>query len=143
MRAEDIIRKEIQLKSRNVYQKQELQDAVNIIRDLYKRSGYFSAKIKPNISTLSQNRIDVTIKIFLLLIPLNILRLVLILSIKSIIIKSGLLLSKPANRQFRSELSLLIDFEVDTIASYSDLIRCVLFLDRELVIHFAFLLIVK
>ena len=59
----DLIRKEIKLKSRNVYQKKELQDAVNIIRDLYKRSGYFSAKVKPNISNLSQNRIDITIKI--------------------------------------------------------------------------------
>ena len=60
---EDVIRKEIKLKSRNVYQKKELQDALSIIRDLYKRSGYFSAKIKPNISTLTQNRIDITIKI--------------------------------------------------------------------------------
>ena len=60
---EDIMRKEIKLKSRNVYQKEELQDAISIIRDLYKRSGYFSAKIKTKISNLSQNRIDITIKI--------------------------------------------------------------------------------
>ena len=60
---EDIMRKEIKLKSRNVYKKEELQDAINIVRDLYKRSGYFAAKIKTNISNLSQNRIDITIKI--------------------------------------------------------------------------------
>ena len=60
---EDIMRKEIKLKSRNVYKKEELQDAISIVRDLYKRSGYFSAKIKTKISNLSQNRIDITIKI--------------------------------------------------------------------------------
>ena len=60
---ENVIKEEIKLKPRNVYQKKELQDAVNIIRDLYKRSGYFAAKIKPNIANLSQNRIDITIKI--------------------------------------------------------------------------------
>ena len=60
---EEAIRGEIKLKSRNVYQKKELQDSVGFIRDLYKRSGYFSAKIKTNISKLSQNRIDITINI--------------------------------------------------------------------------------
>ena len=51
----DVIKEEIKLKPRNVYQKKELQDAVNIIRDLYKRSGYFAAKIKTDIENLSQN----------------------------------------------------------------------------------------
>ena len=60
---EEQITAEIGLKSRNVYQKKELQDALEIIRDLYKRSGYFSAKIKANITNLSQNRIDITFKI--------------------------------------------------------------------------------
>ena len=60
---EDVIKEEIQLKSRNVFQKKELQDDLNVIRDLYKRSGYFSAKITTKISKLSQNRIDVTFKI--------------------------------------------------------------------------------
>ena len=40
MKDEDI-KAEIKLKSRNVYQKKELQDSVGVIRDLYKRSGYF------------------------------------------------------------------------------------------------------
>tara|TARA_B100001123_G_scaffold7618_2_gene9416 strand:+ start:4078 stop:6372 length:2295 start_codon:yes stop_codon:yes gene_type:complete len=60
---EENIVEEIQLKSRNVFQQKELQSAVNIIRDLYKRSGYFSAKIETKISTLSQNRIDITFNI--------------------------------------------------------------------------------
>ena len=60
---EDVIKEELQLKSRNVFQKKELQDDLNVIRDLYKRSGYFSAKITTKISKLSQNRIDVTFKI--------------------------------------------------------------------------------
>ena len=59
------------------------------------------------------------------------------------IIKSGLLLLKPFKRQLSSELSLLIDLEVDKIQSYSDLIRWTLFLERELVIHLFLLLIVK
>ena len=60
---EDVFREEISLKSRSVYQKKELQDAVNVVQDLYKRSGFFSAKIKTTISKLSQNRIDITINI--------------------------------------------------------------------------------
>ena len=60
---EDAMRAEIQLKSRNVYQKSEVQDTIGIIRDLYKRSGYFSAKIKAQVSRLSQNRIDITFRI--------------------------------------------------------------------------------
>ena len=54
---------------------------------------------------------------------LNKSRFVLILSFESIITRSGLLLLKPFNLQLRSELSLLIDLEVDIIASYSDLIK--------------------
>jgi len=60
---EDQIKEEIKLKSRNVFQKKELQEATNIVRDLYKRSGYFSAKIKVKIANLSQNRIDITFSI--------------------------------------------------------------------------------
>ena len=37
--------------------------SVKILRDLYKRSGYFSAKIKAQVSRLSQNRIDITFRI--------------------------------------------------------------------------------
>ena len=59
----DQIIPELSLKSRNVYQKKDVQEAANTIRSLYKRSGYFSAKIKPSISNLSQNRIDVNFKI--------------------------------------------------------------------------------
>ena len=46
---EDAMRSEIKLKSRNVYQKSDVQDTIELIRDLYKRSGYFSAKIKTRI----------------------------------------------------------------------------------------------
>ena len=60
---EDAMRSEIKLKSRNVYQKSEVQDTIALIRDLYKRSGYFSAKIKAQINRLSQNRIDITFRI--------------------------------------------------------------------------------
>ena len=57
-------------------------------------------------------------------------------------IKSGLRLSRPFILQFKSELSLLIDFEVLKIESYFDLKRCDTRLDLTLVIHFFFRLIV-
>ena len=60
---EENFKEEINLKPRNVYRKKELQEALAIIRDLYKRSGYFSAKIKTKTTVLSQNRIDITFKI--------------------------------------------------------------------------------
>ena len=53
-------------------------------------------------------------------------------------IKSGLWLSRPFILQFKSELSLLIDFEVLKIESYFDLKRCDTRLDLKLVIQFFF-----
>ena len=54
---------EIQLKSRNVFRKRDLQDSIISIRELYKQTGYFSAILKPTVSKLSQNRVDINIKI--------------------------------------------------------------------------------
>ena len=54
---------EIQLKSRNVFRKRDLQDSIISIRGLYKQTGYFSAILKPTVSKLSQNRVDINIKI--------------------------------------------------------------------------------
>ena len=67
---------------------------------------------------------EVAMNIFLLFILLNMLSFFLILRFKSTIIKSGLLLLKFLfNRQLSNELSRFIDFDVDIIASYSDLIK--------------------
>ena len=52
----DQIIPELSLRSRNVYQKKDVQEAANTIRSLYKRSGYFSAKIKPSISPSKSTR---------------------------------------------------------------------------------------
>mgnify|MGYP000215147880 FL=1 len=59
---------EIQLKSRNVFRKRDLQDSIISIRELYKQTGYFSAILKPTVSKLSQNRVDINIKIIILII---------------------------------------------------------------------------
>ena len=53
----------------------------------------------------------------------------------SIIIKSGLWLSKPLILQLSNELSLLIDLAVEIIQLYCDLIKCATFLDLLFVIH--------
>ena len=60
---EENLREDINLKPRNVFLKKDLQTAISSIQDIYKRSGYFSAKISSSISTLSQNRIDINFKI--------------------------------------------------------------------------------
>jgi len=54
---------DINLKPRNVFLKKDLQNAISSIQDVYKRSGYFSAKISSSLSKLAQNRIDITFKI--------------------------------------------------------------------------------
>ena len=60
---DETINQEIKLKSRNVFQKKELRDAIETLRELYKRTGFFSAVFKPKIINLSQNRVDINIKI--------------------------------------------------------------------------------
>ena len=60
---DDVIKAELTIKSRNVYKKSDLQDSISIIRELYKQAGYFSAIFKPKISQLSQNRVNINIRI--------------------------------------------------------------------------------
>ena len=60
---DDVIKAELTIKSRNVYKKSDLQDSISIIRELYKQTGYFSAIFKPKISQLSQNRVNINIRI--------------------------------------------------------------------------------
>ena len=60
---EEAIQAEISIKSRNVFKQEELNESLETIRELYKRSGYFSAKFKTEIYKLSQNRVDIDIQI--------------------------------------------------------------------------------
>ena len=60
---DDIIQSEISIKPRNVFKQEDLNQTLDVIREIYKRSGYFSAKFKTDISKLSQNRVDVDIRI--------------------------------------------------------------------------------
>ena len=57
------IENEISIKPRNVFRQEDLNKTLEVIREIYKRSGYFSAKFKTDIAKLSQNRVDVDIKI--------------------------------------------------------------------------------
>ena len=59
----DLLTTEIKLKSREVFKKKQLQDTLDIFRSLYKQAGFFSAVFQPKISKLSQNRVNINIKI--------------------------------------------------------------------------------
>ena len=58
-------------------------------------------------------------------------------------IKSGFLSFNPSILQLRSELSLLIDLDVEIMLSYFDLIKCAVIRDFTFVIHLDERLIVK
>ena len=88
-------------------------------RDINKFNSFFFKKI---IFFLSFE-LDVTIKIFLFFDKLNKFKLVLIASLRSIIIRLGLFELNPSILQLSNDLSLFIDFEVEIIESYSDLIK--------------------
>ncbi len=54
---------EVQLQPRIVYTRQRVQDAVERILELYRRSGRYSAKVDPQIIKLDQNRVDLVFEI--------------------------------------------------------------------------------
>ena len=54
----DDLEKEISLKSRSVYTKTKVQSDLKRLLDVYRRSGYYSAEITPQIIPLDQNRVN-------------------------------------------------------------------------------------
>lgn len=54
---------EIQLRPRIVYTRSRVQNAVNRILELYRRSGRFGASVEPKIIELDQNRVDLVFEI--------------------------------------------------------------------------------
>ena len=56
---DDALLAEISMRSRDYYSKAKLQNDVNKIKDLYIKSGRFSAKVRPKIAKLDHNRVDV------------------------------------------------------------------------------------
>ncbi|MFN3609826.1 MAG: outer membrane protein assembly factor BamA [Hyphomonas sp.] len=56
---EDKLREEIQIAARSPFTAARVSADVNRILELYRRSGRFSVRIKPEYRTLSQNRVDV------------------------------------------------------------------------------------
>lgn len=54
---------EIALKPRGIYTKSKVQEDVNRIIELYRKSGRFSVKVIPQIIVLPQNRVDLVYKI--------------------------------------------------------------------------------
>jgi outer membrane protein insertion porin family len=57
------LQSEVQLQPRVVYTRQRVQDAVERILELYRRSGRYSAKVDPQIIKLDQNRVDLVFEI--------------------------------------------------------------------------------
>ncbi|OYX03162.1 MAG: hypothetical protein B7Z12_10655, partial [Caulobacter vibrioides] len=56
---EDKLREEIQIAARTPFTAARVSADVNRMVELYRRSGRFSARIRPEYKTLSQNRVDV------------------------------------------------------------------------------------
>jgi outer membrane protein insertion porin family len=54
----DDLEKELALKSRSVYTKTKVQSDLKRLLDVYRRSGYYSAEITPQIIALDQNRVN-------------------------------------------------------------------------------------
>ncbi len=54
----DDLEKELSLKSRSVYTKTKVQSDLKRLLDVYRRSGYYSAEITPQIIPLDQNRVN-------------------------------------------------------------------------------------
>ena len=54
---------EVTLSSRSIYTKSEVQENVQRIADIYKKSGRFSARIEPKVILKDQNRVDLVFEI--------------------------------------------------------------------------------
>lgn len=61
---DDQISKDIPLKSRKVLSLPEVQNAQQRLLEIYRRMGYFSAKIEPKTIKLDQNRVNLVFEIF-------------------------------------------------------------------------------
>ncbi|MDB5379102.1 MAG: outer membrane protein assembly factor BamA [Rubritepida sp.] len=61
--SDDVLRNEVQLRSRAVYTSQLVQADRQRILDLYARRGRFAARVEPKIIELDQNRVDVVFEI--------------------------------------------------------------------------------
>ncbi|MCE2964862.1 MAG: outer membrane protein assembly factor BamA [Alphaproteobacteria bacterium] len=59
----ETLEKEVQLRSRTVYTRTKVQNDVQRLLDLYRRSGRFAASVDPKIVTLEQNRVDLVFEI--------------------------------------------------------------------------------
>ncbi len=59
----DELGKEIQLRSRSIYTRTKVQQAVERILDLYQKNGRFQAQVSPKIIALEQNRVDLVFEI--------------------------------------------------------------------------------
>ncbi len=60
---EDKITEEIQLSARNVFTRAKVQDDVQRIIEVYRRTGRFAATVTPKVKPLEQNRVDVIYEI--------------------------------------------------------------------------------
>ncbi|WP_424813755.1 outer membrane protein assembly factor BamA [Roseococcus sp. YIM B11640] len=61
--SDDVLRNEVQLRSRSVYTSQLVQADRQRILDLYARRGRFAARVEPKLIELDQNRVDIVFEI--------------------------------------------------------------------------------
>jgi outer membrane protein insertion porin family len=61
--SDDVLRDEVRLRPRVVYTPTQVQNDVQRIIDLYRRSGRFAARVEPKVIQLDQNRVDLVFEI--------------------------------------------------------------------------------
>lgn len=61
--SDEMLKSEVLLRSREVYNRPKIQNAVRRILDIYRLSGRFSAKVEPKIIKLPENRVDLVFEI--------------------------------------------------------------------------------
>ncbi|MFP6779991.1 MAG: outer membrane protein assembly factor BamA, partial [Alphaproteobacteria bacterium] len=60
---DDVLASEVSVKSRNLFTRSKIQEDVQRILSLYRNEGSLSTKVRPNIISLDQNRVDIVFEI--------------------------------------------------------------------------------
>lgn len=60
---DETLRNEVELRPRVVYTRTKVQNDVSRLQEVYRRNGYFAAKVEPKVIELEQNRVDLVFEI--------------------------------------------------------------------------------
>lgn len=60
---DEVLQSEVSLRARSVYTKTRIQSDLERVKEIYEKSGYFSAKISPKVIVLDENRVNVVFEI--------------------------------------------------------------------------------